>query len=84
MIYKVNILCGAIKQLELLPSNDYRAIKSKIVKLSENPRPHGYKKLKGRPAFRIRQGKYRIIYEIYENDHTVKIIRIGHRKNVYR
>jgi len=84
MIYKVDILCGAIKQLELLPASDYRAIKSKIIKLAENPRPHGYKKLKGRSAFRICQGNYRIIYEIYENEHTIKIIRIGHRKNVYR
>ncbi|MGC9355392.1 MAG: type II toxin-antitoxin system RelE family toxin [Mariniphaga sp.] len=84
MIYKVVILRGAVKQLEMLPAKDYHAIKSKILALAENPRPRGCEKLKGRPGYRVRQGNYRIIYDIWEDVLTVGIIRVGHRKNVYR
>jgi mRNA interferase RelE/StbE len=84
MIYNIKILTGAIKQLEKLPPIDYHAVKSKILSLSKNPRPVGYIKLKGRPAFRIRQGNYRIIYEIFDDFLLVRIIRIAHRKDVYK
>ncbi len=84
MIYEVKILRGAIKQLESLSPNDYYAVKSRILSLANKPRPSGYIKLKGRQGYRIRQGSYRIIYEIFDNILTVRIIRIGHRKDVYR
>jgi mRNA interferase RelE/StbE len=84
MIYEIKILRGAIKQLESLPLKDYEAVKSKIIRLGENPRPRGCEKLKNRPGYRIRQGKYRIIYDVFDNILTVRIIRIGHRKNIYR
>ncbi len=84
MTYKVKILRSAIKQLEVLPPKDYLAIKSKIIKLAKNPRPRGCEKLKGRSGYRIRQGNYRIIYDIQEEVLTVRVIRIGHRKDVYR
>lgn len=84
MTYKVVILLKAVKQLETLPPKDYRAVKSKILALGENPRPHDCKKLKGRDGFRIRQGNYRVIYDIREEILTVRVIRIGHRKDVYR
>lgn len=83
MTYKVVILRKAVKQLEILPAKDYRAIKSKIMALGENPRPHDCKKLKGRDGFRIRQGNYRIIYDIRDEILTVRVIIIGHRKDVY-
>jgi mRNA interferase RelE/StbE len=84
MIYEVKILSGVIKQLEVLPLRDYKALKSKIISLSKNPRPRGYEKLKGRSGYRIRQGNYRIIYDIFDNILTVRVIRIGHRKDVYK
>jgi len=84
MIYEVKILSGAIKQLEVLPLRDYKALKSKITSLSKNPRPRGCEKLKGRSGYRIRQGNYRIIYDIFDNILTVRVIRIGHRKEVYK
>ncbi len=84
MIYNVKILSGAIKQLENIPPPDYFAVKSKILSLSKNPRPFGYLKLKGRPAYRVRQGNYRIIYEIFDDYLLVRIIRIGHRKDIYK
>ena len=55
-----------------------------IATLEENPRPTGYKKLKGREAFRIRSGDYRIIYEIIDNKLIINVVTIGHRKDVYR
>jgi len=58
-------------------------IKSAIGKLSDNPRPHGYIKLKGEDAYRIRCGNYRIIYEIDDDLLSVTLVSVGHRKNVY-
>jgi mRNA interferase RelE/StbE len=84
MIYDVKILSGAIKQLQSLSPNDYFSVKSKILSLAKNPRPVGYIKLKGRPGYRVRQGNYRIIYDIFDDFLSVRIIRIGHRKDVYR
>jgi mRNA interferase RelE/StbE len=84
MNYEVKILRGAVKQLELLPNSDYLAVKSKIISLSQNPRPPGYIKLKGRQGYRVRQGNHRIIYDIFDDVLIVRIIRIGHRKDVYR
>jgi mRNA interferase RelE/StbE len=84
MTYKVVILRKAIKQLETLPPKDYRSIKLKILTLGENPRPHDCKKLKGRDGFRIRQGNYRIVYDIRDQILTVRVIAIGNRKDVYR
>ncbi|WP_194976607.1 type II toxin-antitoxin system RelE family toxin [Aquiflexum lacus] len=54
-----------------------------ITNLKENPRPFGYKKLKGREGFRIRTGDYRIIYEIFDSDLIIDVIALGHRKDIY-
>ena len=59
-------------------------LKKSILALGDNPRPHGYEKLKGIEAFRLRVGNYRVIYEIHENIVTVVIIDIGDRKEIYR
>jgi mRNA interferase RelE/StbE len=84
MTWKIKILRGAIKQLEKLPHNDYKAVKQRIINLADNPRPQGYEKLKGRDGFRVRQGKYRIIYTIYNEIVTVVVLRISHRKDAYK
>jgi mRNA interferase RelE/StbE len=84
MVWEVKILSGAIKQLEKLPLADYKGIKKKIIELSDNPRPRGCEKLKSRPGYRIRYGKYRIIYTISDNILTIIVVRIGHRKDIYR
>jgi mRNA interferase RelE/StbE len=51
--------------------------------LGENPRPVGYKKLKGRNGYRIRTGNYRIIYDIFDTELVVDVITLGHRKSIY-
>jgi mRNA interferase RelE/StbE len=56
---------------------------SALRKLSVNPRPSGCKKIKGRDAWRIRVGDYRAIYEIEDGKLIIRIISIGHRKDVY-
>jgi mRNA interferase RelE/StbE len=84
MAYTLRILRGAQKQLEELQEKDYRAVKAKIELLKDNPRPFGCEKLKNRMGYRIRQGNYRILYDIYDNILLIEIIRIGNRKDVYR
>lgn len=84
MIYKVNILHKAQKQLAKIPASDYKKIKQAILDLAHDPRPQGAKKLKGRPSWRIRQGDYRVIYEIQDNQLIVIVLDVGNRKDIYR
>ena len=73
----------AEKQLDKMDDNLANPILKAIANLANNPRPHGYKKLKGRSGCRIRVGDYRIIYEIFDKILTVDVITIGNRKDVY-
>ncbi len=84
MNYSLFILKGVIKELGNLQKKDYIKIKRKIKKLIENPRPTGCKKLKGREGWRIREGNYRIIYEINDKDKKVVVLHVGLRKDIYR
>ena len=83
MPYQVTIRPKAIKALEKINDPDYSNIKKVIYGLAENPRPHGYKKLKGRDGYRVRIGDYRIIYDIFDNILTVDVVALGHRKDIY-
>ena len=73
----------AQKQLDKLSDNIVAPILKTIAALEENPRPQGYKKLKGREGFRVRVGNYRIIYEIFDRELLVDVIDVGHRKDIY-
>jgi len=73
----------AQKQLDKLSDNIAEPILDAIAGLEENPRPAGYKKLKGRDGYRIRTGSYHIIYDIFDNELIVDIITLGHRKDIY-
>ncbi len=85
MNYTVAINKQVIKTLEGINEPYYTKIKTAIYALGTNPRPTGYKKLKGREAaYRIRVADYRIIYEILDQFLLVKIIDAGHRKNIYQ
>jgi mRNA interferase RelE/StbE len=72
-----------LKSLEKINEPYYSKIKTAILNLAKNPRPTGYKKLKGRDGFRIRVAHYRIIYDIFDNILTVDVIDLGHRKDIY-
>ncbi len=82
--YTVLIRKKVVKQLNKMPKGVADKLKIKILALEDEPRPKYSKKLKGRDAYRIKSGIYRIIYEIEDNIFTVIIIAIGHRKDVYR
>jgi mRNA interferase RelE/StbE len=82
-MYKVLIEKGVQKQLEKIPEPDYSKVKAAILGLSINPRPVGSKKLKGRDGYRIRQGDYRIIYDVQDDVLVVQVLAAGHRKDIY-
>jgi mRNA interferase RelE/StbE len=84
MNYTVLIERYAQKQLLKFDKTVIPTIKTAIGALAQNPRPHGYIKLKGEEAYRIRVGDYRIIYEIDDEIIIVTVIAVGHRKEVYR
>lgn len=83
MLYSLNFSKQALKELEKINEPYYTNIKQAIANLTENPRPQGYKKLKGRDGYRIRVSNYRIIYNIFDNELIIDIIRLGHRKDIY-
>ncbi len=82
-MYQVVIEKQVQKQLSKISTRDYNNVVEAMKDLANNPRPHGYKKLKGRPGYRIRIGDYRIIYNINDNILTVFVLAIGNRRNVY-
>jgi mRNA interferase RelE/StbE len=82
--YTVKILRTAQKQLAKIDRQDQVHIISAINALANEPRPVGCKKLTGRPAWRIRIGTYRVIYEINDDKLMVLVVIAGHRKEVYR
>ena len=81
--YTVLILPSAQKQLNKLPNAIATRIEDKMMELEHDPRPPGCKKLKGREAYRIRIGDYRVIYEINDGHLVVTVITIGNRRDVY-
>jgi mRNA interferase RelE/StbE len=83
MTYSVNFKKHALKELAKINEPFYSHIKQAIYSLADNPRPQGYKKLKGRDGYRIRVGNYRIIYDVFESELVVDIIALGHRKDIY-
>jgi mRNA interferase RelE/StbE len=72
------------KDLKGIPKRDLPNILKSIDSLSEDPRPFGSEKLTGQDRYRLRQGKYCIVYSIQDKELTVWIVRVGHQKDVYR
>lgn len=83
--YRVEFAPSARRHLEDLPRADQRRIAVRIDQLATSPRPRGSIKLEGEDdLYRIRVGKYRIIYGIHDEELIVLILRVGHRRDVYR
>ena len=72
------------KDFKVIPKNELKKIIKRIGKLAENPRPHGCEKLTGQDRYRLRQGNYRIVYSIQDNKLTIWVVKVGHRKGIYR
>jgi len=83
--YEVFIKPSALKELESVGSRKLRRnLAEHIQALADNPRPQGCKKLTGADQYRIRHGAYRIVYSVEDESRIVLVIKIGHRKDVYR
>jgi mRNA interferase RelE/StbE len=82
--YKVYFRASVEKDLRLIPKKDVKKILQRIDSLTAEPRPTGCEKLTGQDRYRIRQGRYRIVYSIQDNELTVWIVRVGQRKDIYR
>jgi mRNA interferase RelE/StbE len=81
--YEIYFKESVRKDLRKVPKSNLKKILSRIRKLRDNPRPASCEKLSGQELYRVRQGKYRIVYSIQDNELTVWVIKVGHRKNVY-
>ena len=82
--YRLEVKRTAAKEIGDLPKADCRRVVAKIELLARDPRPHGCEKLSGAEKYRVRQGDYRILYEIDDSAKSVTIVKVGNRREIYR
>ena len=82
--YKLYIKPSAVKEIESFPKKDRIRIVQKIQGLTTDPRPPGCEKLTGNDKYRVRQGRYRIVYSIKDQELIVIVVKVGHRKDIYK
>jgi mRNA interferase RelE/StbE len=82
--YSLEIKRSAAKELAQVPPKDRGRVIARIQGLALDPRPAGAEKLSGQERYRVRQGDYRILYEIEDQVLRIMVVKIGHRRDVYR
>ncbi len=82
--YRIQFKNSVAKDLRNFPKTDVKKILGKIDRLVEDPRPPGVKKLSSGDHYRVRQGVYRIVYEILDDALIVTVIKVAHRSSIYR
>ena len=82
--YKIFIKPSAVKEIESIPRKDRSRIVYRIQCLAETPRPQGCEKLSGQEKYRVRQGRYRILYQIFDDEVIVIVVKVAHRKKAYK
>jgi mRNA interferase RelE/StbE len=82
--YKIYFRESVRKDFREIPKKDITKILSRIKLLTTEPRPSGCEKLTGQERYRLRQGRYRIVYSIQDYERSVWVVKISHRKDVYR
>jgi mRNA interferase RelE/StbE len=82
--YKVYFKSSVEKDFRVIPQKYIKQILQRIKSLSSDPRPPGCEKLTGQDRYRIRQGRYRIVYSIQDNELTIWVVAVAHRKDIYR
>lgn len=83
--YSVYFRASVEKDFAAIPRGDLKKILQRIRTLAEDPRPLGCEKLTGQERYRVRQGRYRIVYSIEDKELTVWVVmKVGHRKDIYR
>ena len=82
--YELVFRKSVAKDLRPLPKADVKRVMERIRALADDPRPAGCEKLSGQERYRVRQGIYRIIYEVEDARLIVLVVKVGHRRDVYR
>jgi len=82
--YRITFKKSVAKDLRVIPKSDIQKILSKIDSLSDNPRGEGCIKLSSKENYRVRQGVYRIVYEIKDGLLVVNVVKVAHRSHVYK
>jgi len=83
--YRLLIKPSAVREIEAIASKkDRQRVVERILQSAENPRPFGSEKISGQDKYRVRQGRYRILYAISDQDLIVQVVKVAHRKDVYR
>ena len=82
--YKVYFKASVEKDFSTIPKKDPKKILRRIQEFVDNPRPPGCEKLTGQQRYRLRQARYRIVYSVQDKELTVWIVKVGHRKDIYR
>ncbi|OGU15934.1 MAG: addiction module antitoxin [Geobacteraceae bacterium GWC2_53_11] len=83
-VYSIFFKESVRKDLDAIPKGDLLRIMERIGNLADDPRPAGSEKLSGHNKYRVRQGNYRIVYSIQDTELTVWVVKVGHRREVYR
>jgi mRNA interferase RelE/StbE len=82
--YKIYFKESVENDFRAIPKKDLQKVILRIQALASDPRPPGREKLTGQERYRVRQGHYRIIYSIQDKEFTVWVVKVGHRKDIYR
>ena len=82
--YKIYFKKSVEKDFKVIPKKDLLKILERIEALAEDPRPPGCEKLSGQLKYRLRQGRYRILYSVQDDELTIWVVKVGHRKDIYR
>ena len=82
--YRLQIKPSAVKELEAVALKDRKRLVARMRRLGKDPRPPGCEKLSGHEKYRVRRGDYRILYSVDDAEGAVVIVKVGHRRDVYR
>ena len=82
--YSVVIKRSAERELRKITAPELRRVATRMRGLAQEPRPPGCEKLSGQEQYRVRQGDYRIVYAVDDQARTVEVVKVGHRREVYR
>ena len=82
--YKIYFKKSVENDFKVIPKKDLVKILERIEALAEDPRPPGCEKLSGQQKYRLRQGRYRILYSVQDDELTIWVVKVGHRKDIYR
>ena len=84
MAYEIRFKPSADRELRKLPTEIQGRIGTKLEQLRLDPFPPGVEKMQGDPGYRVRVGDYRIVFDVFHRELVILVVRVGHRRDVYR